>query len=554
MVEESSLNTRMQGSALVPFLLALILLGLDFILGFDGIDISLLLNNFSNFLVTMGKTLVIVAIGLGALVYFLNHASEEHKVNAGVYVLFGAFTAFIFLFAGSLPNLLHLLLLYFIITSLRAPGMTHRDKIITIIVFYFIDFFIYGIASTYIQGVNPELRFILPLYLLYVMSKAQEYESSMFLQTVYKFFIIFIFVAIIFYAIDVGYRYNYSSTASPEEIAKGVGHFYTLAYGNFVGLLVESGSSFRQLFNTSGYYDTGQQQETKNPQGVFLTEIDKGDYTNYNGTPVYLWARFEARTLDKPIDPVKVRCSAEDKDGNVTEGIVNEESTEYNFLVISGVDRTISCRFDDLDVGRYKAIFNATFDFATEATRKIYLINRERYMEELQALNQKGQQATGKDVLRQLKITDISPETIYTSGPVAIGIATDNVPWDIGDEGNIKHRFGITAKNEWKKGGEILKINKMEMIVPSTFDLITSSCDVKLQSAGVKDGDKVYSTTKVIDDIDEFKTINCLMNVNKQSLDTVPVTTRFLKAHVDYTYMITEEIDFKVEALPGATI
>ena len=40
------------------------------------------------------------------------------------------------------------------------------------------------------------------------------------------------------------------------------------------------------------------------------------------------------------------------------------------------------------------------------------------------------------------------------------------------------------------------------------------------------------------------------MRVDSSSLDPVPVTTRFLKAHVDYTYLLEEQISVEVEENP----
>src|SRR3989344_2552613 len=451
-------------------------------------------------------------------------------------------------------HLLFSILIYFLFGK-AVPEEHKEDFTRAILVLTFMDFYGYallkGISIGFILE-NQFNRILVPLWGFYVIGFAMKHNSSAIFS--WTFFIISaIYVAALFDGVSLMAQQTdnldqgiinqaKSSVFRGLNLLFGIPQMITDGWNNF----------YQQTFNQSYIYG-GEQEETKNPQGVYLTEIERGDYTNYADSPIYIWARLEARTLDKPINPVTVTCSAELDDGNITQGIVNEESTEYKFLVISGVDRTISCRFNNLTEGRYTAVFNATFDFATDARRKVYLMDRDRDIEELQALNQRGQQATGKDVLLQLEITDTAPETIYTSGPVLVGIGSDNVPWDIGDQNNIKYRFGVTAENEWTIGGEILKINKIEMIVPPTFDIITTSCDIKMQPAGSREGDKVYATTEVIDDIDNLKTINCLMNVDKRSLDPVPVTTRFLRAHVDYTYMITEEIDFEVEPLPGNT-
>ncbi|MCM2324899.1 MAG: hypothetical protein NDI94_00405 [Candidatus Woesearchaeota archaeon] len=307
-------------------------------------------------------------------------------------------------------------------------------------------------------------------------------------------------------------------------------------------------------FNSSYYETRGRQEESTNPQGVFLKEIEKGDMFFFEDVPVLLWAVLEARTLEKPIDAVNVKCTTELEDETIKEGIVNEGSTLFSFPVYSGVDRPLSCRFDGLLEGDYDAKFIAEFDFTTSSRQLVYLMDRTRYTEELIALKRQGLSTSPEDILRSVDITDTNPESIYTTGPVAVEIGTNGMPWDIGDANNILYRFGVKIKNEWTKGGKLKSINKISFILPDTFEFVDNSCSLPTKPGILYHADvgriRVYETTAPLLEIKDEVTVNCLMKVNKNSLDpNVEVTRRYLRADVDYTYEVDERVSFEVDKL-----
>ena len=86
------------------------------------------------------------------------------------------------------------------------------------------------------------------------------------------------------------------------------------------------------------------------------------------------------------------------------------------------------------------------------------------------------------------------------------------------------------------------------------MNIESKSCgDVEVKLEYQKEG---YSEYLLIDDlgnIEESRTINCLINVGEKSLDPVPVTSRFLKTTVDYDYILEESIQIEVKAVevPG---
>ncbi len=309
-------------------------------------------------------------------------------------------------------------------------------------------------------------------------------------------------------------------------------------------------STYNSIFNPDYYYD-GQQEETDKPQGVYLEEMERGELIYREGNDVYVWARVTAKTLDEPIF-VEVDCETElDIDFDTIPLAGTIESGLDEFTVFSGVEKTIPCKFKNLPEGDYDVKFSARFGFSGSAKKEVYLMRRERLMNDLESLyDRKDGPATKEEVLRELyDIENTEPESIFTTGPVGIGIETDKVPWDIGGE-NIKPLFGVTIENLWTTGGKIERINNLVLNIPNTMKIEPQYCDQPIEYAGEEDDSKLYIVRpdeETVSDIKKYVTVNCLMEVDESTLDNVPVTTRFLKVDVDYDYVIENEIDIGVE-------
>jgi len=422
------------------------------------------------------------------------------------------------------------------------------------------DFFGFAIlkqgALTFgVQKAAVFSRLMIPLWLYYVLGFCQKHNGT----ALVDWILIIIVIFNLFMIVDMGQLTVFQRTDNLDkswanQASRGMKQAWAFLSKDLWTNLAQSYHNFnQQVFNQSYLYD-GQQEDTEEPQGIYIEKIDRGDYVFKEYAPIYFWALIEARNLDldNPIYPL-ITCTVELDDGTLLPGIVNEEDYEYEFEVHSGVDRTISCRYDPglIPEGGYKVTFDVTFNFGVDARRKIYLMDRTRYTEELVALKRQGKTPTPEQILLSVDITDTLPETIYTSGPVSLGIGTHNPPWDIGDTHNIKYLFGVTFENLWTQGGEIQSIDEIQLIVPDTFEIMLGSCDVKIDYDNPieEDNSKTYVSTDTIIDIEDFRTVNCLMKVEKDSLDPLKVTTRFLKSHVDYTYSMTESIDFEVEGL-----
>lgn len=552
----SSLASTNSNSSFLPFILSLLLIAFDVAFGFDGLKTSDLLSKLilTPFFFKFVWSILILAIAIAAFILLTKIGSFD-RTDALLVSLYSFFTIFIMLVAGR-GGVMHVILLSLVIFSLEPPKWELRHKLITIMILYLLDFFLVGFFNNALQIVNGSLRYIFPFHLLIVFVFGRTYESSSILKFLYGLGIFIFIFSMAFHIYDVNYRFDLSQTMSQEEIAQGVAHFYTVAWENAKSFGTDLRKAIMSPFNTSSYDYSGKQEETKNPQGVYLNEIEKGDMLFFEEIPALLWAVLEARTLEKAIDKVSVKCELELEDGTIMQGIVNEGTTTYTFPVYTGVDRPLSCRFDGLIEGNYNAKFLAEFDFTTESRQLVYLMDRTRYTEEIIALRRQGKSAKPNDVLNSVDITETNPESIYTSGPVAVKIATNSFPWDIGDTNNILYLLGVEITNEWTRGGEIKSINKVRFVIPSTFSIVDNSCGVKIKlvslgaNANTGAGEKIYETIEEITDVEDERKINCLMRLDKSSLDkSVEVTRRYLKAEVDYTYIMEQKTDFEVEKL-----
>ncbi len=558
---QSISSTPLAQSAIVPVLLSILLYLIDIVMGFGGLHIGYIRNNLLTFWQTSGLAIVSITAGVLSHYLLMRHGNFDKREA----ILFGIFTAlFLFiLFIGGRFLIIHLALVAVIVYLLKSPNMDTKAKLSFIITFYIIDFFLVGILNSYLKRPNPDLYFVIPFFQIFVLTKALEYESNKFFRTLYQLSIATVVIAATFQGIYDVNIYNAAVKESPEYIKQNIVEFYTTGFKNFGNFVAEITFGVTTLFNVSQYTYTGQQEQTQNPQGIFIEPLEPGHIFT-EGMPVYAWALLEARTLDDPITAL-ISCKTERKTQYGDQEIMGIADPDQ-LLVIKGAERSISCEFPPLPEDSYNIIFNAQFNFSADARKKIYLMDRDRMLDDLRLLRQKGIEPARDTLLRELyDITDTDPELIYTSGPIAIGMKTDNVPWDVGraSQSPLKPLFGVTITNYWPKGGRIKRINNLYFKIPDEMNLLTELCDPNTPmdetSEESEPGYKVYKLNteeliatrgeEILIDIDEFRTFNCRIEVDENSLDNIPVTTRFLKVHVDYDYVLEEELDIDVERL-----
>jgi hypothetical protein len=544
------------GSTFISFFLVVAMYAADLSMGFNGLAFQGVFIGFSSWIQSFWRTLVSVTVAIFTVVYFmgLRGASKEDAI---VYAMFSFITAFVFVYAGGIV-ILHLVLLFLSITFLYGKNTNLADRLKILSFLYVADFILLSLLTGFRAFIHLEsLRYIVPISVLFVIFQASQIESDKFLRTLYRIVFVLIILIYAFGFLDSVYILGQYQTISRQQVAQDLKTLWESARGNIGDLYKRTIQTIQQPFNQTQYQ--GNQEETEDPQGVYLTHLNLGERTFFPDDTVHIWAKLEAHTIETPFS-VKVSCQTEietDTELIIVEGIVDEitKDTYTELDIISGVERSIPCIFSDLPEGKYEAKFIAEFDFGSDTRKKFYMMDRDRLIDDLTLIDQNGKDASPVAVLRDLyDIKETDPKSLASSGPVKVSIESDKSPWDLGKTNNIRPFVGLTIKNEWEKGGYIKKVNDVYIKIPDDFSISSTidSCDEPVTQTNELSelGYIVYKISEPLDfEIYDFFSINCRMDINNARLDPIAVTTRFLKSHVDYSYIIEEKIDFEVEGL-----
>ncbi|MFW6272500.1 MAG: hypothetical protein ACOC2U_01815 [bacterium] len=252
---------------------------------------------------------------------------------------------------------------------------------------------------------------------------------------------------------------------------------------------------------TGGYYVGTVDKYQDEPLGVYIDSLRPTAPEFSTDNPVSVSARLRVLTLD---DGIKVNVSC------YTDTLVRNQKLKAS-KVYPAEARTyykqesenIDCIFDAgrfNDRGIHKITVAADFNFETMGYKKSYFMDNER----MRALVTEG-----KNPLREFGITDRNPKSIYTNGPVMIGMKVDDL---IGlDEYQSRdYSFGITIEPNTGWSGYIKKLNELLIMVPEAFDLDVHSCTADFDKIENNDyqnqcveGYKKYHSRQLNDCLDE---------------------------------------------------
>ena len=316
----------------------------------------------------------------------------------------------------------------------------------------------------------------------------------------------------------------------------------------------------RQIAIATGgdYYSGTVEQNKREPIGVYIENMRQADPTLYADQPIYIWANLKAKTiLEKPIN-VTSACYASDQYKGTVKGKVNGlEKAEFKNL-LGEEDIEAECEFDAgrLSKGQHQVNMTALFNFDTFSYQKAYLMDR------LRVLDLKRQ---GVNPLDLYKITDKNPKTVFTQGPVKIGMGLPDMPIGITmSEETVLPTLGVTIENLWE--GRIKKINRLLLYVPE--GMTVQNCDHRIAEAKDLKADEVQQgyTAFQLDKNDPlateianqptgtYRTFKCRIKTIKdpaQIIGTAPIATKSFKVTVSYDYELVKPISINVEAGVG---
>ncbi len=195
----------------------------------------------------------------------------------------------------------------------------------------------------------------------------------------------------------------------------------------------------KQIAIATGDYYVGQvDAAAKAPLGISIHKVSPGEPYYSEGDPVTMWATISAFSTGDAI-PVIVQCSrgsdftkSEDlglvdyEVGYVPPGSENSPSIRPNMtedvFYLENFEKTdVSCTFNNqtgyLPRGKTSVFFDVQFPFKTIAYQKVYFMDIEK---------KRALQAENLDPLAVYGIVDKEPTTVYSQGPLMIGIGTTN--------------------------------------------------------------------------------------------------------------------------------
>lgn len=554
----------LQGNVFVPFLLAFILLIVELSSGYTNWSLSW--EQIIQVWKISGLDWLVLAGGLSLLIIIGTLHFEDFKETIQDSVLYTImiFVLLFFSFTGGPLAMIHVAVTFFIFLTFPLNDKSFKTLLELTTIFCLIDFVGYGtLAAIFKSNKNIFLlHYLANPNLIFVAVQGLNFQQPGFFRGILLLFITAMVLSFVFVVVDTATYYGALNQASPQELSKGIKHFYEGSFDNFLVFMSSTSHGFTQLFNMSSYGNSGTQETTEEPQGLYLKALDQGDRPFRTGSSIYATSMLEARTLENPIEAyVTCYTEVEDELGEdvVSMGKINGNTAPVKFTIISFSQHTLRCSFDTLPPGDYKIIFNASFDFASEIRKKIYLIDRQRLMNDQINLENKGQDSSSRNVLTILyDITDTDPKPIYTSGPIKLGIGTDNLPIDIG-QGEIRQtQFSVSAENDWSRGGKISSFKNVYLKIPDTFSFSNplESCDLPIALTN-EQYETEYKTYKVEMD-DRFSNIrknigvSCIMDIASNSLDPTPITTRYLKSYIVYNYVMQEDVEVEVKENPLA--
>lgn len=531
------------------FFIAVLIYIVDFVwLRFDGINIVNALRHMTvpNFLYDIVyKGIVINAVFWIILVFVYFFRKPENKEEFLSVLLLVAATFFVVTLAGlnriaGLSNLGALIHLLFIFFGLRNGVLTKKfskiDANYYTILIIFLDFFAFNLINSIfpwkeIQFVN---RIVIPLLPISTLIYIDESTFRNY----------FLFGITIFYILLVLHTYsvnaNYQELLSRGEIESGQ-EALDKAGGNLMNFWkgILTGWNESQAIIRGDYY-TGQVEQYENePLGVFLEDVEASDEVFLQNETITIWANLKAYTLEDKEIKVNVSCALK----NGTKWIEGSISPSRVFTVNSYDEEFITCNFGQevsSEPGYHNVIFNATFDFKTQSYLKTYYIEKER---------KRTLTSQDIDILTEYEITERDPVARFTAGPLKMGMETTTPP--VGVPKDEKEAFssyiGLTLDNNWD--GNVIKLNSVSLTLPSglTFDknICTyfdgSGSNYNLKSDEItQDNKKEFSLPK------SYKCSLKLDNSNNL-LGSTPISIKYFKADVDYTYQIQEKTRIQVK-------
>ncbi len=380
-----------------------------------------------------------------------------------------------------------------------------------------------------------------PVWVIYLAFSVGGTTTTNVIRWVIIGFWIFLFLPTFLYSLsadlnltemETGLNINQVIASSSSKLKSNVYRFWD----NLKQIPTKAVNSLNKMMNyaTGGLYASEVEKNEKEQIGVYLENLRSSDSKFYEGEKVTVWGNIKARTLEEDIN-IDISCYSEEGKNKI-----DGTATPEHMNVAGQEEEWIDCVFEELNPGRKKVVINAIFNFETKSYLKTYYMNKET----LRTLNREN-----VDVLSKYGISHVNPITIFTNGPVGIGIGSvDPLPVGIWmDDDNVPLYFGISLDNRWE--GKIREITELEVQVHDSLHLTNCDHDFEFVETN-NEGYNVYHMvpSKKTQNITNFHTIRCRLEVEdpRSLLDNNPITTRYFRVSAKYIYELEKSTTVEI--------
>jgi hypothetical protein len=274
------------------------------------------------------------------------------------------------------------------------------------------------------------------------------------------------------------------------------------------GVASAGGNISKTVNDTKNVINPDFQTQVENAQeadvGLTIDKIEGVSQQIFTHNSITLFSSIHGKTLDHII-PVNLSCVAyanTDKKNPFAKGIVKNNEVE----ITSIQSRPFICEFPagTLKKGSYTIEFNAEFPFVTSSYITRYLIDNDRSL---------ALQSQGIDVFKQYGIEDTNPVSIFTPGPIKIGVSTLDplIALENNKASDVYLRMKIEPNSGWD--GELLDINTFTFFLPKGFEVAREGTDFNCDPSGIS-VEQVQEYTcngkYCINDVDNFNIITVI--------------------------------------------
>ena len=191
----------------------------------------------------------------------------------------------------------------------------------------------------------------------------------------------------------------------------------------------------------------------------------------------------------------------------------------------------MSCVFEKIKRGTNNIIIQTSYQYSTLSRIEGHFIDIER---------KNAYRAEDIDILDQYN-KDSSPEAMYTSGPLKLGIEIGTQPIGI-ESGSNGPRVGFTLEGEWK--GKVESVEELNMSLPKGLVLDGEQIgDCKnFEEVQVTEDRNVYAYNEEIEPIEDYRSFYCKTKVSdfNDIMGENEISTKYIRVATAYTYQNEE--------------